>query len=552
MGQNDSFCNAAILSDRESRTLIEQTPPDAASQPTDLAARQTFGSTEPANQAVTATELVAPENRRRQRAANAALLTSASFAGANAIRFGNNLVLSYLLAPEIFGLMALANVTIQAVQMFFELGVGTCLIQHPRGEEPEFANTAWTIQMIRGPIISLFTCLLAYPLAVWYEEPQVFPVVLALSIIPIMQCACSTATYIAGRRLELGRLTALELTSQLIGCVLMCFAAWRWASVWALVLGTSATVLIHTVGSHLLFSHTRNRLAWNRDAAKAIFGFGKWITFGTAVTFLAIQIDRLILGKIGTLSELGLYHLAMSVASLTPLAVTRMAAVVQFPLMSEAARERPAKLATILKQTRHPLLIAGLILSLGSVISGPLLFDLLYEERYQQAGWIVQMMFVATWFTVLSKSTDRVFVALGDTRLGAFTMLVGVVACLVGSTIGYLYAGLTGFCLGAGGGAIINQLAIYPALKHHGLKCYREDAIFTAIAGLSFAVVYWVQNSAWIASLGASWAKAPPMFGHWLALTAFCGVTLAYVLFQVRAGTSQLWQRASFATQTTR
>jgi O-antigen/teichoic acid export membrane protein len=98
---------------------------------------------------------------------NAAVLTSLSFAGLNVIRFANNLVLSFLLAPEVFGLMALANITVQAVQMFLELGIGTFLIQHARGDEPGYVNTAWTIQLIRGPIVAFFVCLLAFPLSQW-------------------------------------------------------------------------------------------------------------------------------------------------------------------------------------------------------------------------------------------------------------------------------------------------------------------------------------------------------------------------------------------------
>jgi O-antigen/teichoic acid export membrane protein len=441
---------------------------------------------------------------KRSRAINAAVLTSFSFAAQNAIRLVNNLVLSFLLAPEIFGLMAIANITVQAVQMFLELGIGTFLVQHKRGEEPAFVNTAWTVQVIRGPIVAVFVCLLAYPLSRWYREPAMFEITLALSLVPVFQCAGSTAVYMAGRRLELGRLTLLELGAQLLSCSLMCLAAWSWGSVWALVLGTIAGTLFFSLGSHLFLKGPGNRLAWNRDAASAIFHFGKWVTFGTAVTFFALQTDRLVLGKLGTLAELGLYHLAMSIAALTPMTVSRLAAVVQFPLLSEAARKSQDELASTFKKTRRPLLWIGLALSLGGVVGGPLLFDLLYEERYRPAGLIVQMMFVVTWFTVLSKSVDRSFVAIGDTRLGAFAMFGGVIAFAIGSALGYQYAGLAGFCAGAGCGAVINHLILYPALKHHGLTCIREDLVFTVIAFMFLAAIYWVQNSLQI----ASWANA--------------------------------------------
>jgi O-antigen/teichoic acid export membrane protein len=365
-----------------------------------------------------------------------------------------------------------------------------------------------------------------------------FEITLALSLVPIFQCAGATAVYTAGRRLELGRLTLLELATQFLGCVIMCVAAWWGGGIWALVLGTCASTILFTLGSHLFLGEHWNRFAWNRDAVSAIFHFGKWITFGTAVTFLALQTDRLVLGKLGTLTELGLYHLAMSIASLAPLTVTRLAAVVQFPLLSEAERKSRSELISTFQQTRRPLLWIGLGLSLGSVVVSPLLFSSLYEDRYHAAGWIVQWLFVVTWFTVLSKSVDRVFVALGDTRLGAFAMFGGVVACLAGSALGYHYAGLSGFCAGAGCGAVINHIILYPALRHHGLTCIREDVGFSMLAFALFGATYWLQNSPAIISLGAL-GGLPAMQGHWIAVVIF-GFTV--IAFAVVAGRSE-WSR---------
>jgi hypothetical protein len=63
-----------------------------------------------------------------------------------------DLILTRLLFPEAFGLMALVQVFMGGLQMFSDLGVNMSIIQSKRGEDPDFLNTAWTFQILRGLI----------------------------------------------------------------------------------------------------------------------------------------------------------------------------------------------------------------------------------------------------------------------------------------------------------------------------------------------------------------------------------------------------------------
>src|SRR3989442_984776 len=81
------------------------------------------------------------------------------------LRLASNLVLSRLLAPKAFGLMALVAVFLSGLQMFSDVGIRPSIIQNRRGDEPDFLNTAWTIQVIRGTALWLLSCLIAWPAA---------------------------------------------------------------------------------------------------------------------------------------------------------------------------------------------------------------------------------------------------------------------------------------------------------------------------------------------------------------------------------------------------
>jgi len=68
--------------------------------------------------------------------------TIASYGLSQVLRLGSNLILTRLLVPEMFGLMSLVYVFITALHLFWDLGIGTSLMQNKRGEEPDFLNTA--------------------------------------------------------------------------------------------------------------------------------------------------------------------------------------------------------------------------------------------------------------------------------------------------------------------------------------------------------------------------------------------------------------------------
>ena len=85
---------------------------------------------------------------------------------------GNHLILTRLLFPELFGLMALVNTFIQGLILFSDIGIKPSIIRSPRGDDPTFFNTAWTLQVIRGFGLWIGCCLIAWPVSQFYDNEQ--------------------------------------------------------------------------------------------------------------------------------------------------------------------------------------------------------------------------------------------------------------------------------------------------------------------------------------------------------------------------------------------
>jgi O-antigen/teichoic acid export membrane protein len=92
---------------------------------------------------------------------NSSFWTILGYGLSQLFRLAGNIILTKLLMPEMFGIMAIVNVLIMGSQMFSDIGLGPSIIQNKRGEDPDFINTAWTLQIIRGFAIWLLVILLA-------------------------------------------------------------------------------------------------------------------------------------------------------------------------------------------------------------------------------------------------------------------------------------------------------------------------------------------------------------------------------------------------------
>ncbi|MEX0653288.1 MAG: oligosaccharide flippase family protein [Phycisphaeraceae bacterium] len=360
---------------------------------------------------------------------------TAEYTLGQALRFVGNLVLAYLLVPEAFGLMALVNVFVQGLQMFSDVGLAPSIIRSERGEDPRFLNTAWTIQIVRGVLLWLAACALAWPVAlVWeYELRYLLPVA---AITAVTMGMGSTSLYVLNRRLQMQAISKLRLTAQAVGVTVMVGWALVHPSVWALVAGAIASEATRSLGSYLLPTATRHRLAWDRAAVHELFRFGRWIFLGTLITFLAKQSDKLLLGGLFSPGLLGVFWIAVQISELAPLLVMRLGNTVGFPAMAELYRRDATQFREKLTQVRLALILPGNGGQLLLLIAGPPIAVWLYPSAYGDVGWILRLMIIASLARVLTLTYLHAFLALGD----SFRHMLCVASRLV-LTVGAALAG---------------------------------------------------------------------------------------------------------------
>ena len=366
------------------------------------------------------------------------------YGSAQIIRFISNLILSRLLFPEAFGLSALVTIMNQGLIMLSDVGLPTVIVQSPRGDDIKFLNTAFTWQAVRSVLLYVGAVALAWPMALLMHEPSLTLLIPVGSISVLLMGVRSTAYFTLRRQLRLGPLLFLELGSQIGAVALMIPWAMISPSVWTLIGGMVMSSVITGFGSHLIKVGYRNRFEWDKDSAKDMLEFGKWIAGSSILTFASQQGDRLLLGRFMGAGPLGVYSIAVFLSGALGEAISRITTGVFFPAYSRVNNDEPHRLREVFYRTR--LASDAIILPAlgGLAILGPWVVSLLYDTRYQAAGWMLRVLSIRVALSCMVWPLQFCLFALGHARYGFYLNLARVVTLAIGVPIGYHVAGVPG------------------------------------------------------------------------------------------------------------
>lgn len=431
-----------------------------------------------------------------QRALTSSMLTAGAYAITQGLRLVSNLILTRLLFPEAFGIMALVSVALVGLSMFSDMGIGPAISRHPRGDDPDFLDTAFSFDVVRGAMLWLLTCGLAWPMAWFYAAPELVQLLPAAGLTLFIAGFNPTRIDTANRHLLLGRVTFLDLVAQVVGILSMIALAFVLKSVWALVVGAIVGALVKLIVMHLWLPGRPNSFRWDREAGRDLIHFGKWIFLSTACGFLLAQGDKAIFGAYLTKAELGIYNIGWFLASFPILLAGAVTSRILIPLYREHHPARSAENAAKMRRLRY--LVSGGTLALLALLGGigtPLV-GLLYDARYQSAGLVVVVMAMVQMPAVIGMTYDQSALAAGDSR--NYFLLIAVKAGVQTAAflIGMEMAGLWGALVAQG----LALTALHPgiALLAHKHRAWdaRHDVTFSMLAALLITVILWINHSA--------------------------------------------------------
>ncbi|MBX7539385.1 oligosaccharide flippase family protein [Qipengyuania sphaerica] len=333
------------------------------------------------------------------------------------IRLVTNIVLATIVTPSVFGIMLILNTLRTGVEQISDVGIGQNIVFDKMGNRPKFYNTAWTIQIIRG-LLLFGAFLLAAPfLATAFGGGELGALLPLFAPIFVITGFATPAIFLMQKNHQIRKLVSLELVIALIGAILAIGFALvsptAEALVWALLL---TSVIAALLGARMM--RWRNlRLCLDRIMARRILYFGAWVFVATLLHFAASSFDRLYFAAVIPLSLLGVYGIAKTFADAAFQLAHKISTLIVFPTIADA-HHSGAGIAAITKPRQIGVLIAGILIG-GGLAFSDIAIGLLYDARYQSAAFILPVLLVGVWFSILSVINESVVYGSGKPVLNA-------------------------------------------------------------------------------------------------------------------------------------
>ncbi len=413
--------------------------------------------------------------------------------GTQLVRLASNLLLTRLLFPEVFGVMALVYAVLVFLGQVSDIGLREGVVNSKRISDPTFMQTAWTLQILRSAIIALIAAAVAIPFANFYEQEILAPVLVMIGFSIFITGFKSIGLLAYDKRLDLKTQSIVDIVQLAAGIVVMLIWAWFSPTVWALVGGQIVSSLLEVYFSYRFFKGHHSKIRFEKNALIELFSFGKWIVISSTISFITVQGDRLIMGKWLPIDQLGLYSIASNWAAIVAMISFNLSTRVLHPYFRQKL-DAGSDFSQI-HRTRTHLNLAYSAVCIGLAFIGDWLVQFMYDDRYIGAGWMLQVLALGQIARVFTGTLRPFLIACGDSFSQMVTSTASALILVGFFAVGYTLGGPEGMIFGYAFSALLmHPIMIFFAGKH-GYHCMLSDMGIAFLACFVIGGIWYLMDS---------------------------------------------------------
>lgn len=319
------------------------------------------------------------------------------------LRLVSTVVLTRLLAPEIYGIFAVVLLYMYLLELFSDVGLRSLILTKENEVGDGFLRSCWSISILRGLLIALFSVGVAGAISLLQgqgafaaESPYTAPVlplaIVALGGATFLVSFQSPMAFVYERDMKFERVTFVYVATNIVGLVTTIALAYYLRSIWALVLGQAIKSLTQVVLSFVFFPGPAMRFDLNRKDLGLVIDRGKWIIGHSVLYALSTSADRLVLGFVMTSSTFGFYFIARQLVDIVARFLNSIDAQMGLQVFTHLQKTTTKEFRRNYYRYRFFFdLMAGLTVGAGFILA-PLLVEIVYDDRYAGVAPILQIL----------------------------------------------------------------------------------------------------------------------------------------------------------------
>ncbi len=296
-------------------------------------------------------------NRKRKKLANSASLKVKSFEHNLSSRTTKNLivtltgqiiksalhlvsliVLSRLLEPSDFGIVATATVAIHFAKVFSEPGLVFATIQAPKIRSREVA-TLFYLNVLIGFVIAAISIFFAPLYSTMVDEPILKPVIQVLAILFIINGLAAQSDAVLRRRMMFKTIVIVDVSASTVAVLLTVVLAYNGAGYWALIIQLMTAAVIRLIC--LVCVSPWKPWPFERPTnVEKLFTFGVKLVFGNLLNALSSGMTPIFVKTVSGLSGVGLWERSSTLSSLPNKQITPALFSVLNPALARLSKNK--------------------------------------------------------------------------------------------------------------------------------------------------------------------------------------------------------------------
>lgn len=366
-------------------------------------------------------------------------------------------VLSRLLLPEDFGVIAMIVAVTAFMGLFSDLGLSTAAVQKGDLSQGQMSSLFW-LNVAAGLALTLLTLGAAPVIAWFYRRPELLLVTSLLASTFLISSVGAQHSALMRRELRFRAKAVAELTGSLVNLVVaitLAMLGYRyWALAWGVVGGAVATTLLY-----FSLSKFRPGLPGRSEGIRELLGFGVHVTAFELVNYFHRNLDNILIGRVWGGQALGLYSRAYQMMMLPIIALRRPINAVALPVLSKLQGD-PAEYRVYYRHIASALAFLSMPLMAFLVVNAEAVVVLVLGRAWADLIPIFVLLGVSGFLQPVASLRGLVMLSLGRSRRYLAWGLINALAVSVAFGIGVAWGGVGV----AAAYAICNYLILYPSM----------------------------------------------------------------------------------------
>lgn len=359
--------------------------------------------------------------------------------GAQGVAFVVSIILARLLAPEVYGTIALVTVFTHILNVFVDSGLGNALIQKKDADDLDFSSVFY-FNIIMCSVLYLLMFLAAPFIASFYNDSTLTPVIRVLSLTLVISGVKNVQHAYVSRTMQFKRFFFATLGGTIGAAIVGIYLAYRGYGVWALV---AQQIFNATVDTIILWITVkwRPKKMFSIDRLKALFSYGWKLLVSALLDTGYTELRQLIIGKKYTSADLAYYNRGNTFPHLIIDNVNTSINSVLFPTMSQV-QDNKDRLKEMTRRSMKTSTYIMAPLMMGMAFCAEPIVRLLLTDKWLECVPYMRIFCIAFMFYPIHTANLNAIKAMGRSdiflRLENIKKIVGLVILSVSMWFGVL------------------------------------------------------------------------------------------------------------------